>query len=83
MELNAKEFLNRVDTAFEACLPVEVYSKINHYVLSVLFFPALIAIALYEKHWGNKHSEELNSLIQDEEDEVSSNFRLLCSLSYK
>lgn len=58
-------------TAFELCLPVPVYSKINHYVLSVLFFPALIAIAMYEKHWEKKHSDELKDLIQDDEDEVS------------
>lgn len=58
-------------TAFELCLPVKVYSKINQYILSVLFFPALIVIALYEKHWENKHSEELKSLMEDDEDEVS------------
>lgn len=56
--------------AFEPCLPTETYSKINHAVLSVLFFPALIVIALYEKHWERKHSDELKSLMEDDEDQV-------------
>lgn len=57
--------------AFELCLPVDVYSKINHFVLSILFFPALVVIALYEKHWENKHIQELKQLMEDEEDQVS------------
>lgn len=36
-----------------------------------MFFPALIAIAVYEHYWEKKHSEELKNLIEDNEDEVS------------
>lgn len=49
---------------------MEVYSRINHFVLSILFFPALVVIALYEKHWENKHIQELKQLMEDEEDQV-------------
>lgn len=35
----------------ELCVSVEVYTKINNVIMSVLFFPILCIIAIFEAHW--------------------------------
>lgn len=71
------------NTALELVLSAETYSKINNVVMSVLFFPALIIIAIYEKRWEQAHRKEMENLALDDEDQVSRQFPFSSLLASK